>query len=172
MACKNVKSAFVVCGTKVLLCHGPRTCHSSRLESPVECVRPCSLSQTRSAFTLIECVAASRATNNACYAFLGFMLCQKQQFQTMTPRLNTLVFISHWPYIHKLYTRAFTHHKSKDQLPASRAAKWADTQASPHLRFVSMNLSALVHCSSELNWILMEHDWPVLVSSILPLSIR
>lgn len=33
-------------------------------------------------------------------------------------------------------------------------ANWEETHAKPHLRFVSMNLRAFVHCSSELNWIL------------------
>lgn len=31
---------------------------------------------------------------------------------------------------------------------------WEETQARPHFRFVSMNFSAFVHCSSELNCIL------------------
>jgi len=33
-------------------------------------------------------------------------------------------------------------------------ANCEETQARPHLRLVNMNLSAFVHCSSELNWIL------------------
>ena len=33
---------------------------------------------------------------------------------------------------------------------------WEDTQARPHLRLVNINLSAFVHCSSELNCILWQ----------------
>jgi len=51
------------------------------------------------------------------------------------------------------------------------AGNCEDTHAKPHFRFVNMNFNALVHCSSELNWILMEYDVLVLESSILPFSI-
>ena len=39
-----------------------------------------------------------------------------------------------------------------------------ETQASPHFRLVNMYLRALVHCSSELNWILKYMQYIYLVT--------
>ncbi len=44
---------------------------------------------------------------------------------------------------------------------------WEDTQASPHLRLVNMNLRAFVHCSSELNWILKKRTTENLLHSFI-----
>lgn len=35
---------------------------------------------------------------------------------------------------------------------------WEETQVTSHFKFVSINFNALVHCSSELNWILKDNE--------------
>ena len=37
------------------------------------------------------------------------------------------------------------------------SVNWDETHASPHFKLVSTNFNALVHCSSELNWILNQN---------------
>jgi len=46
-------------------------------------------------------------------------------------------------------------------------ANCEETHARPHLRLVNMNLSAFVHCSSELNWILPNHATSANNSNVL-----
>ena len=61
---------------------------------------------------------------------------------------------------------------SVENLHYDEAGNCEETQARPHLRLVSINFNAFVHCSSELSCIFMEYEAPEPpVSSIFPLDI-